>query len=145
VSFTPCTSIPSFPRPWISALCACNLTPQKKIFLKIKKGNQNLESISAWSCTVSQYVTVCPTVYPFVHTALLAHVHAISHWSSVRPGASATPLYWLVLCQLDTAGVITEKGNSIEEMPPWDTTVKHFSQLVIKGERPLVSGTSLDW
>jgi hypothetical protein len=28
------------------------------------------------------------------------------------------PLYWLVLCQLDTAGVITEKGVSVEEMPP---------------------------
>ena len=28
------------------------------------------------------------------------------------------PLYWLVLCQLDTAGVITEKGASFEEMPP---------------------------
>jgi hypothetical protein len=27
-------------------------------------------------------------------------------------------LYWLVLCQLDTDGVITEKGTSIEEMPP---------------------------
>jgi hypothetical protein len=27
-------------------------------------------------------------------------------------------LYWLVLCQLDTAGVITEKGASVEEMPP---------------------------
>jgi hypothetical protein len=26
-------------------------------------------------------------------------------------------LYWLVLCQLDT-GVITEKGASVEEMPP---------------------------
>jgi hypothetical protein len=30
----------------------------------------------------------------------------------------AGPLYWLVLCQLDTAGVITEKGASVEEMPP---------------------------
>jgi hypothetical protein len=29
-----------------------------------------------------------------------------------------THLYWLVLCQLDTAGVITEKGVSVEEMPP---------------------------
>jgi hypothetical protein len=29
-----------------------------------------------------------------------------------------TQLYWLVLCQLDTAGVITEKGASVEEMPP---------------------------
>jgi hypothetical protein len=28
------------------------------------------------------------------------------------------PMYWLVLCQLDTAGVITEKGASVEEMPP---------------------------
>jgi hypothetical protein len=27
-------------------------------------------------------------------------------------------LYWLVLCQLDTAGVITEKGASVEEMLP---------------------------
>jgi hypothetical protein len=26
-------------------------------------------------------------------------------------------MYWLVLCQLDTAGVITEKGASVEEMP----------------------------
>jgi hypothetical protein len=25
---------------------------------------------------------------------------------------------WLVLCQLDTAGVITETGASVEEMPP---------------------------
>jgi hypothetical protein len=29
-----------------------------------------------------------------------------------------TRVYWLVLCQLDTAGVITEKGASVEEMPP---------------------------
>jgi hypothetical protein len=27
-------------------------------------------------------------------------------------------VYWLVLCQLDTAGVITEKGASVEGMPP---------------------------
>jgi hypothetical protein len=27
-------------------------------------------------------------------------------------------LYWLVLCQLDTAEVITEKGASVGEMPP---------------------------
>jgi hypothetical protein len=27
-------------------------------------------------------------------------------------------VYWLVLCQLDTAGVITEKGASVEERPP---------------------------
>ena len=34
------------------------------------------------------------------------------------PGCCHTPVYWLVLCQLDTAGVITEKGASVEEMPP---------------------------
>jgi hypothetical protein len=27
-------------------------------------------------------------------------------------------VYWLVLCQLDTAGVITKKGASVGEMPP---------------------------
>jgi hypothetical protein len=27
-------------------------------------------------------------------------------------------VYWLVLCQPGTAGVITEKGASVEEMPP---------------------------
>jgi hypothetical protein len=35
-------------------------------------------------------------------------------------------MYWLVLCQLDTAGDITEKGASVEEMPPRDPTVRHF-------------------
>jgi hypothetical protein len=27
-------------------------------------------------------------------------------------------LYWLVLCELVTAGVITKKGASVEEIPP---------------------------
>jgi hypothetical protein len=31
---------------------------------------------------------------------------------------SERSVYWLVLCQLDTAGVITEKRASVEEMPP---------------------------
>jgi hypothetical protein len=36
-------------------------------------------------------------------------------------------LYWLVLCvNLSQAGVITEKGASVEEMPPRDPTVRHF-------------------
>ncbi len=46
-------------------------------------------------------------------------------------------LYWLVLCQLDTAGVIQEKGASVEEMPPVRSSCKAFSQLVIKGKGPL--------
>jgi hypothetical protein len=29
-------------------------------------------------------------------------------------------------CQLDTAGVITEKGVSVGEMPPGDPAVRHF-------------------
>jgi hypothetical protein len=36
------------------------------------------------------------------------------HWDSLKD----TYLYWLVLCQLDTAGVITEKRASVEEIPP---------------------------
>jgi hypothetical protein len=36
----------------------------------------------------------------------------------IELGASGRAVYWLVLCQLDTAGVITEKGASVEEMPP---------------------------
>jgi hypothetical protein len=32
--------------------------------------------------------------------------------------SGANPVYWQVLCQLDTAGVTTEKGASVEEMPP---------------------------
>jgi hypothetical protein len=36
-------------------------------------------------------------------------------------------VYWLVLCvNLTQAGVITEKGASLEEMPPWDPAVGHF-------------------
>ena len=38
---------------------------------------------------------------------------------------NAGQLYWLVLCQLDTAGVITEKGASVEEMPR-DPAARHF-------------------
>jgi hypothetical protein len=38
-------------------------------------------------------------------------------------------LYWLVLCQLDTAGVITEKGASVGEMPPRDPAIRHFLNL----------------
>jgi hypothetical protein len=51
--------------------------------------------------------------------------HEAPQESSVFAAAAADPplysgglVYWLVLCQLDTAGVITEKGASVEEMPP---------------------------
>jgi hypothetical protein len=36
-------------------------------------------------------------------------------------------VYWLVLCvNLTQAGVFTEKGASLEEMPPRDPAVRHF-------------------
>jgi hypothetical protein len=50
-------------------------------------------------------------------------------------------VYWLVLCQLETNGVITEKGASSEGNASMRSNCKAFSQLVIKGERPLVGGT----
>jgi hypothetical protein len=38
-----------------------------------------------------------------------------------------TYVYWLVLCvNLTQAEVITEKGASLEEMPPWDPAVRYF-------------------
>jgi hypothetical protein len=59
-----------------------------------------------------------------------SHCYGLSFLSLLRVNSRMSlgsyTLYWLVLCQLDTAGVITEKGASIEEMPPWDPTVRHF-------------------
>jgi hypothetical protein len=54
-------------------------------------------------------------------------------------------VYWLVLCQLDTAGNITKKGASVEEMPPWDPTVSHFLNQWSRGKGPLWVGPSLGW
>jgi hypothetical protein len=42
----------------------------------------------------------------------------LSQKSPIPSPHSPTHLYWLVLCQLDTAGVIIEKEASVEEMPP---------------------------
>jgi hypothetical protein len=52
-------------------------------------------------------------------------------------------LYWLVLCvNLTQAEVITEKGGSVGEVSvSMRSNCKAFSQLVIKGEGPLVGGT----
>ena len=47
--------------------------------------------------------------------AYVAEDGLVSHHWEERPLGL---MYWLVLCQLDTAGVITEKGASVEEMPP---------------------------
>jgi hypothetical protein len=49
---------------------------------------------------------------------LLLSFFAPIKFSAQQSIMSSLYLYWLVLCQLDTAGVITEKGASVEEMPP---------------------------
>jgi hypothetical protein len=35
-------------------------------------------------------------------------------------------LYWLIFFNLTQAGVITEKGALVEQMPPQDPAVRHF-------------------
>ena len=50
----------------------------------------------------------------------------VSEWARDSISKEKRWLYWLVLCQLGTGGVITEKGASVKEMPPWDTTVRYF-------------------
>jgi hypothetical protein len=45
----------------------------------------------------------------------------------IHSGTQRWHVYWLVLCvNLTQAGVITEKGASLEEMTAWDPTVRHF-------------------
>ena len=43
------------------------------------------------------------------------------------------------VCHRDQAGVITERGPSVEEMPPWDPAVGHF--LSDHGRGPTVGGS----
>ena len=55
--------------------------------------------------------------------------------------ASSRPVYWLVLCRLDTGWSYYHRERSFS----WGNAsmrynCKAFSQLVIKGERPLVGG-----
>jgi hypothetical protein len=55
-------------------------------------------------------------------------------------------MYWLVLCvNLTQVGVITEKGVSVEEMPPLDPVVRLFSISEQGGEGPLLVVPSLGW
>jgi hypothetical protein len=44
--------------------------------------------------------------------------HHVSLYCFLKSYLSKYILYWLVLCHLDTVVVITEKGASVEEMPP---------------------------
>ena len=58
----------------------------------------------------------------------------------LEPGVTldSSVLYWLVLCvKLTQAGVITEKGASGEEMPPWDPAVRYFLNQWSRGEGPV--------
>ena len=59
----------------------------------------------------------------------------------VNKGSIVLAVCLFVCFNLTQAGVIIEKGASVGGVPPWDPAVGVFSQLVIKGERPLVGGT----
>ena len=50
-------------------------------------------------------------------------------------------LYWLVLCQLDTGWSYHRERSFSWGNASMRSNCKAFSQLVIKGERPLVGGT----
>ena len=50
-----------------------------------------------------------------------------------------------VCVNLTQAGVITEKGASIEEMPPWDPTVRHFLNYWSRVEGPAHFGWCHLW
>jgi hypothetical protein len=67
----------------------------------------------------------CGSISILLHANIQLDQHHLLKMLSFFCCASQA-LYWLVLCQLDTAGVITEKGASVEEMPPWDPAVRHF-------------------
>jgi hypothetical protein len=47
-----------------------------------------------------------------------SHQPLIELLTSIVVSLASYSLYWLVSCQLDTAGVITEKGASVGEVPP---------------------------
>jgi hypothetical protein len=52
------------------------------------------------------------------------------------------PLSWLVLCVNETqSGVISEKGASVGEVPPWDPAVGQSLNKWSRGWGPLVGGT----
>jgi hypothetical protein len=55
-------------------------------------------------------LVICIHTYThYMHIYTYVYIHACIH---------TYILYWLVLCQLDTDGIITEKEPSVEEMPP---------------------------
>jgi len=74
-----------------------------------------------------------------IHDLTLSHLFCCSQTLLLSEPLSKLRLvlssivYCLVFCvNLTQAGVITEKGAFLEEMPSWDPAVKHFFQLVIK-------------
>ena len=57
-------------------------------------------------------------LFPYFSLSLSSQSGPSSPGDGLLILGAAIGLYWLVLCQLDTAGVITGKGASVEEMPP---------------------------
>jgi hypothetical protein len=79
---------------------------------------RNTAHLFLQSLSLSQSLPVRPAstrVRGMYYHAHMAYLHF--YWRSIS-GLHAWEVYWLVSCQLDTAGVITEKGASVEEMPP---------------------------
>jgi hypothetical protein len=78
----------------------------------------------------SSFVKVQVTIYVWVHVWVFNSIPLIYlpvsapissnfyHYCSIVSRFGIWDVCWLVLCQPDTAGVITEKGASVEEMPP---------------------------
>jgi hypothetical protein len=68
--------------------------------------------------------TKFPEGYICAQGLVLAHINPLVGGSDSESSQMSRlvdffwSLYWLVLCQLDTAGVNTEKGASVEEMSP---------------------------
>ena len=54
----------------------------------------------------------------FTKALELVAIKKINTHMNDRYAFATAHMYWLVLCQLDTVGVLTEKGASVEEMPP---------------------------
>jgi hypothetical protein len=87
-------------------------------------------SMCVYVWCVGQRTTLCSLFSPsaFIHimglklrSPGLCHMHLslLSHLTGLFVSVCKTAAYWLVLCvNLTQAGVITEKGASVGEMPP---------------------------
>jgi hypothetical protein len=65
----------------------------------------------------------------YCNTSFLLTFSFLQFTVNIASQAEYNPVYSVLagfVCQPDTAGVITEKGASLEEMPPCDPALRHF-------------------